>query len=47
VDISKDPIEQAIDSMHRQKVTEYYKDKNGREKTRVKEFLTYGVRLTG
>ncbi|MGI8720562.1 MAG: hypothetical protein ACR2KF_08580 [Nitrososphaeraceae archaeon] len=47
VDVSKDPITQTIDVMHRQKAIEYFKDKDGREKQRVKEFLTYNVRLQG
>lgn len=33
--------------MHRQKGIEYYNDKDGREKSRIKEFLTYGIRLEG
>jgi hypothetical protein len=47
VDISKEPIIQTIDVMHRWKADEYYKDKDGREKTGAKEFLTYGVHLEG
>lgn len=35
VDITKEPIIQTIDVMHRQRALEYYKDKDGREKSRV------------
>ena len=47
VDITKEPITQIIDVMHRQRALEHYKDKDGRDKSRVKEFLTYNVRLGG
>ena len=47
VGITQDPIEQKIDIMHRLKVIEYYKDKSGKEKERIKEFLTYNVALDG
>lgn len=33
--------------MHRQRIQEQYKDKDGRQKQRMKEFLTYHVRLEG
>lgn len=33
--------------MHRQKGIEYYTDKDRKEKQRVKEFLTYDVKLEG
>ncbi len=36
VDISKGPITQTVTTMHRQKAVEHYKDKDGREKERVK-----------
>ena len=33
--------------MHRQRIPEQYKDKDGRQKQIIKEFLTYHVRLEG
>jgi hypothetical protein len=47
VDITKEPITQRISRMFRLRGLEYYKDKDGREKSRVKEFLTYDVNLEG
>ncbi len=47
VDISKQDIHTSIDVIHRQKALEYYKDAKGREQQRVKEWLTYGLRLEG
>jgi hypothetical protein len=47
VDITKQPILDNINVMYRQRGLEYYKDKDGIEKSRLKEFLTYGVQLQG
>ena len=47
LDLSKGDVEQTIRAIHRRKGVEFYKDAKGREKSRVKEFLTYNVELRG
>ena len=45
LDLTKGDVEERITLMHRRKALEFYKDSKGREKSRIKEFLTYNVEL--
>jgi hypothetical protein len=47
VDLNKGEIDQKIITMHRRKALQFYKDSKGREKSRIKEFLTYNIELRG
>lgn len=47
LDLSKGDVEERITTMHRRKSLEYYKDAKGREKSKIKEILTYNIILNG
>jgi hypothetical protein len=47
VDISEEPITQQITTLRRLKAYEYYRNKNGREERRVREYIVYDANLQG